>query len=103
MASRNLLCKSCGTKPLVEEDPGSHTAFVWGISKLNKPNDPIIFTMGVETKHIDVPEMICDWCAAPIHQGDVTCAWTFWMDPQVKPEWESEYLDPITDRKQHDW
>jgi hypothetical protein len=104
MPSRQLLCVECASRPPVEEDPGSHVTYVWGTTKIERPNTPIIVhnTDGSE-KLIPVPQMLCDACCKPIMKGERACAWTFWRDPQVKYHWEDEYLESITDRKQRDY
>jgi hypothetical protein len=106
MASRNFLCLPCSGKPVIAEDPGSHTFYAWGTSMLGRPpSDVVIVDRKTDEvlETIPVPQMLCDWCCEPIARGARACAWTFWRDPAVKPEWESEYLSDITETKRHDW
>jgi hypothetical protein len=101
--TKQLWCISCANQPIVAKDPGSHTRYVFGLLKLDKPTiDIVIQSAGQSDRHIPVSGRLCDACKASIKRGDRACAWSFWKRGDM-PEWEAEYLDPITERKQHDW
>lgn len=91
--TRYIICMKCRAriKPMHPEDVamGIHRRVVELAVKRPEGHG-----VTVDGEHVEMPEIMCDWCNDPIHDGETALAVTNWnVNLEYEPMlWEEEFL-----------
>ena len=110
---RHLLCHKCLRRHLPagerlarkasKSGPAEFQRVVLGTAK-QPQQDQRWQSVNGDVTLLPVSHFNCDSCDAEIEPGQVCSGWSVWREDMLSvPEWESEYLVPITQQEFEKW